>query len=106
MAERGVLKYEEAGQFGVQTRITLDAWKAAVDSFPMWKSLENKSFRNKNRRYKWDSRKKCSKNVCDRSQFSRNASRLFTLGVLETEENSRKMASWEFPTALPLLTKD
>ena len=31
---------------------------------------------------------------------------LFTLGELETEENGSKMASWEFPTALPLLSKD
>ena len=31
---------------------------------------------------------------------------LFTLGELETEENSSKMASWEFPKALSLLTKD
>ena len=29
-----------------------------------------------------------------------------TLGELETEENSGKVASWEFPTALSLLTKD
>ena len=31
---------------------------------------------------------------------------LFTLGELETEENSGKVASWEFPTALSLLMKD
>ena len=31
---------------------------------------------------------------------------LFTLAELETEENSGKVASWEFPTALSLLTKD
>ena len=105
MAEREVLKCEEAGQFSVQARITLDAWKAAIDSFPMWKPLEKYSFRNKNRRYKWDSRKRCSKNGSDRFQFSRNAFRVFTLGELEIEENSGKMASWEFLTALPLLTK-
>ena len=106
MAERGVLKYEEAGQFGVQARIILDAWKAAVDSFPMWKPLENHSFGNKKRRYKWDSRKRCSRNGRDHFHFSRNPSRMFTLGELETEENSGKVASWGFPTALSLLTKD
>ena len=31
---------------------------------------------------------------------------LFTLGELETEENSSKVASWKFPTALPLLSKE
>ena len=31
---------------------------------------------------------------------------LLTLGELETEDNSGKVASWEFPTALPPLTKD
>ena len=31
---------------------------------------------------------------------------LFTIGGLETEESSGKVASWEFPTALSLLTKD
>ena len=31
---------------------------------------------------------------------------LFTLGELETEENSGKVVSWEFPTALSLLMKD
>ena len=31
---------------------------------------------------------------------------LFTLGELETEENSGKVASWEFPVALSLLTKN
>ena len=31
---------------------------------------------------------------------------LFTLGELETEEISGKVTSWEFPTALSLLTKD
>ena len=31
---------------------------------------------------------------------------LFTLGELETEENSGKVASWEIPTALSLLSKD
>ena len=31
---------------------------------------------------------------------------LFTPGELETEENGGKVASWEFPTALSLLTKD
>ena len=31
---------------------------------------------------------------------------LFTLGELETEESSGKVASWEFATALSLLTKD
>ena len=31
---------------------------------------------------------------------------LFTLGGLGTEENSGKLASWEFPTALSLLTED
>ena len=30
---------------------------------------------------------------------------LFPLGELETAENSGKMASWEFPTALSLLRK-
>ena len=33
-------------------------------------------------------------------------SSLFTLGELETEENRGKVASWEFPTTLSLLTKD
>ena len=33
-----------------------------------------------------------------------SASSLFTLGELEIEENSAKGASWEFPTALSLLT--
>ena len=31
---------------------------------------------------------------------------LFTLGELETEESSGKVASWEFPTALSLFAKD
>ena len=31
---------------------------------------------------------------------------LFTIGELETEESSGKVASWEFPTALSLFTKD
>ena len=31
---------------------------------------------------------------------------LFTLGELETEESSGKVASWEFATALSLFTKD
>ena len=31
---------------------------------------------------------------------------LFTIGELETEESSGKVASCEFPTALSLLTKD
>ena len=30
----------------------------------------------------------------------------FTLGELETEESSGNVASWEFPTALSLFTKD
>ena len=105
-ARDGGEKFEEARQFGVQARITLDAWKATVDSFPMWNPLENHSFRNKKRRYKWDSRKRCSRNGRDRFHFSRNAPRTFTLGELETEENSGKVASWDFPTALPLLMKD
>ena len=29
---------------------------------------------------------------------------MFTLGELETEESSGKVASWEFPTALSLLS--
>ena len=106
MAERGVLTYEEAGQFGVEVRKTLDARKAIVDSFPIWNPLENHSFRNKKRRYKWDSRKRCSRNGRNCYHFSRNASRMFTLGELETEENSAKVASWECPTVLLLLMKD
>ena len=31
---------------------------------------------------------------------------MFTLGELETEESSGKVASWEFSTALSLFTKD
>ena len=31
---------------------------------------------------------------------------LITFGEQETDENSGKVASWEFPTALSLLTKD
>ena len=31
---------------------------------------------------------------------------LFTLGGLETEESSGKVASWEFPPPLSLLTKN
>ena len=31
---------------------------------------------------------------------------MFTLGELETQESSGKVASWEFPTALSLFTKD
>ena len=31
---------------------------------------------------------------------------MFTLGELETEENSAKVASWECPTVLLLLMKD
>lgn len=33
-------------------------------------------------------------------------SSLFKIGELETEENGCELASCEFPTALPLLTKD
>ena len=37
---------------------------------------------------------------------SHTTSGLFTLGELETEESSGKVAPWEFPTGLSLRTKD
>ena len=40
------------------------------------------------------------------SNSQETPSGLFTLGELETEESSGKVASWEFPTALSLFTKD
>ena len=39
-------------------------------------------------------------------QHSSGAHYLFTLRELETEESSGKVASWEFPTALSLFTKE
>ena len=72
----------------------------------MWKTLESRSAatrREDNNRIQEKDDQEMKAPVFNSQE---TPSGLFTLGELEAEESSGKVASWGFPTALSLLTKD